>query len=139
MQARRFASLIIALLFLSSAWPVSAGGSAGADPVGLWDLARVIGGLLVVVLAIVATAFGLKRLKSLHAVHGSHIRIIDGMSVSTRDRIVLVEVDQQRVLLGVSPGRIQALHVFAPDADPQSSFAEMVERADVPLAGGVAR
>ena len=44
----------------------------------------------------VATAAGLKRLKSLHAAHGGHMKIIDGISVGTRDRIVLLEVERQR-------------------------------------------
>lgn len=131
-------STIVALL-LGAASPLAAVEVMQADPVGLWDLARVIGGLFVVVLAIVATAVVLKRLKSLHAVHGSHIKIIDGVSVGARDRIVLLEVDHRRVLLGVSPGRIQALHVFAAEAGAQPSFADMVERAGAPAAGGQVR
>jgi len=116
--------------------PASAAASTHTEPVGFWELAKVSGGLLVVVAAIVATAAVIKRLKSMHAAHGSHIKIIDGVSVSTRDRVVLLEVDQQRVLLGVSPGRIQALHVFGADAVSQPSFVEMVEQAKAPIAGG---
>ncbi len=104
------------------------------DPVGVWELLKVSAGLLVVVAAIVATAAVLRRLKSMHAANGTHMKIIDGMSVSARERVVLLEVGQQRVLLGVSPGRIATLHVFAADAQPP--FVEMVERAAAPQQGG---
>ncbi len=100
------------------------------EPIGVWELLKVSAGLLVVVAAIVATAAVLRRLKSMHAANGKHMKIIDGMSVSARERVVLLEVDQQRVLLGVSPGRISTLHVFAADAQPP--FVEMVERAAPP-------
>lgn len=97
------------------------------DPLGGWQIAKVSAGLLVVVAAIVATAAGLKRLKSLHAAHGSHMKIIDGISVSTRDRIVLLEVDEQRLLVGISPGRIERLHVFERPQTP--GFDELVRQA----------
>lgn len=135
---RRFQELA-GLALLCVGLPVWAVEPMQSEPVGYWELVKVSGGLLVVVAAIVATAAVIKRLKSMHAAHGSHIKIIDGVSVSTRDRVVLLEVDQQRVLLGVSPGRIQALHVFGPDAAAQPSFVEIVEQAKTPLAGGQAQ
>ena len=96
-------------------------------PVGGWQIAKVAAALLLVVAAIVATAAGLKRLKSIQAAHGSHMRIIDGISVSTRDRIVLLEVDEQRLLVGISPGRIERLHVFERPHAP--GFDELVRQA----------
>lgn len=96
------------------------------DPVGGWQLLKVAASLLVVVVAIVATAAGLKRLKSLQAANGGRMKIVDGISVSTRDRIVLLEVDEQRLLVGISPGRIERLHVFErPHAAP---FEELVRQ-----------
>lgn len=97
------------------------------DPVGGWQLVKVSASLLVVVAAIVATAAGLKRLKSFQAAHGSHMKIIDGISVSTRDRIVLLEVDEQRLLVGISPGRIERLHVF--ERPRAAAFNELVRQA----------
>ena len=104
-----------------------------SEPIGVWELLKVSAGLLVVVAAIVATAAVLRRLKSMHAASGAHMKIIDGLSVSARERVVLLEVEQQRVLLGISPGRIQTLHVFT--AETQPPFVEMVERAAAPQRG----
>lgn len=119
-----------ALVAVVSASLCAAAGAAEpltVDPLGGWQIAKVTAGLLVVVAAIVATAAGLKRLKSLHAAHGSHMKIIDGISVSTRDRIVLLEVDEQRLLVGISPGRIERLHVFERSRTP--AFDELVRQA----------
>ena len=38
--------------------------------------------------------------------------MIDGMALSTRERIVLVQVGDTQVLLGVAPGRVEAVHVL---------------------------
>jgi flagellar protein FliO/FliZ len=38
--------------------------------------------------------------------------MIDGMALSTRERIVLVQVGDTQVLLGVAPGRVEAIHVL---------------------------
>ncbi|MGR9091362.1 MAG: flagellar biosynthetic protein FliO [Gammaproteobacteria bacterium] len=130
MIASRVASCHRALIAVINTSVCAAAGAAEpltVDPLGGWQIAKVSAGLLVVVAAIVATAAGLKRLKSLHAAHGSHMKIIDGISVSTRDRIVLLEVDEQRLLVGISPGRIERLHVFERPQVP--AFDELVRQA----------
>ncbi|MEM7543311.1 MAG: flagellar biosynthetic protein FliO [Pseudomonadota bacterium] len=42
--------------------------------------------------------------------------------MGTRDRLMLVEVDGQRLLLGVSGNGIQPLHVYAAPAENPASF-----------------
>jgi flagellar protein FliO/FliZ len=133
---RRHAPALASLLLVAASAPVAAIDTVFSEPVGLWELAKVTAGLLVVLVVIVATAAGLKRLKSLHAAHGSHIKIIDGVSVSTRDRVVLLEVDRRRVLLGISPSGIQQLHVFTSDAASEPSFVEVFNRTEPTIATG---
>lgn len=41
------------------------------------------------------------------------IQVLGGLPLGTRERLLLVEVDQVRLLLGITPNRIQALYVFA--------------------------
>ena len=52
-----------------------------------------------------------------------------------RERIVLLEVGETQLLIGVAPGRIQTLHVLASPVDvsqphnaPRSSFARHLAR-----------
>jgi flagellar protein FliO/FliZ len=112
---------------------VRAAETAAVEPIGIGEIARVSGGLLIVVVLIVATAAGLKRLKSLQVTAGAQLKIVDGVSISSRDRIVLLEVGGERIVLGVSPGRIQALHVLGTANGTRPGFADLVDRADADL------
>ena len=86
--------------------------AANADPVGLPQLAQVIGALLLVVIAIFALAALAQRVKRLQQGRGRILHVVDGIALGTRDRLVLVEVGGERLLLGITPGRIERLHVL---------------------------
>jgi flagellar protein FliO/FliZ len=73
---------------------------------------QFLAGLGVVVLCIVGLAWLLKRAGGLQASARGALRVIDGVALSTRERLVLVQVGEQQVLLGVAPGRVNAVHVL---------------------------
>ncbi|MEM7466967.1 MAG: flagellar biosynthetic protein FliO [Pseudomonadota bacterium] len=50
------------------------------------------------------------------------IRILDSVAIGARDKIVLIEVANQQILLGSTPGQIRPLHTFERPLD--GSFAE---------------
>lgn len=80
--------------------------------VDLTALLRLIIGLVIVVGAIVALAWFLRRLGGVgHNAHGQ-LRVLAGIAVGQRERVVLIQVGQQQLLLGVAPGRVQTLHVL---------------------------
>ena len=108
---------------------------APESPVNLSDLAKVSFGLVIVVVLIVALAAVLKRVKSVQTRNGKHIQILDALSLGTRDRIVLVEVDDTRVLVGVSPGQIHALHAFGIGQEAEKSFTKLLRDSDRDLKG----
>ncbi len=94
---------------------------------------------LAAVLALVgAAAWLLKLLSSRIARTGSGpIRIISGTSVGQRERVVLVEVANTWLLVGVAPGQVRTLHVMpklesntAPEAPgaPDASFVAWLRR-----------
>lgn len=86
-----------------------------------------IGQTLVVLAAIVAALFALgylaRRVPGLAARTGTRgaLKLVDALSLGARERIVLVEVDGERLVLGVSPGRIERLHVSAAGAVPAAT------------------
>lgn len=90
--------------------------AANSAPVGLGQAAQVIVGLVLVLGMIVAAAWGARRLQAIRPQGKGHIRIVEGLAVGTRDKLLLIEVDGQRVLLGMSPGRIATLHTFTDDS-----------------------
>ncbi|MCX7142648.1 MAG: flagellar biosynthetic protein FliO [Proteobacteria bacterium] len=68
---------------------------------------------LVVVLALVGgAAWLLKRLSALPGTGAGMIRVIGAAAVGQRERVVLVEVGETWLLLGVAPGQVRGLHTM---------------------------
>ncbi len=74
------------------------------------NILNVILGLVVVLAIIYVLAFGLKRFGTLPGRSGHSIRVISGINLSQRDKVILIQVGEEQLLLGVSPGRINLLH-----------------------------
>lgn len=70
-------------------------------------LALLIGGLKL-----------LKRLQGTHASQPGALRVISAASVGPRERVVLVAVGKQVLVLGVAPGRVAALHTLPAEELP---------------------
>jgi flagellar protein FliO/FliZ len=107
---------------------------AAMEPLSSPYLAKLTGGLLLVVVIIFGLAWLMKKFNfSQHSQNGL-IRIIAGLPLGTRDRIVLLQVGEEQILLGLSPGRIQKLHTLSiPVIDdqkqvPSSAFAQKIDR-----------
>jgi len=91
----------------SGAWSGSGGGVVDAA-----YLAQLIVGLFVVVAAIVVLAFVMRRMTGAQAALGRELRIVGGISLGAREKLVLVQVGDTQLLVGVAPGRVQTLHVL---------------------------
>ena len=94
------------------------------------SLFQLLFGLIVVLIAIGITALLLRRLGRLPQGAGA-MRVIAGLSLGARERAVLIQVGDKQILLGVAPGRVQALHVMerpvdtgAPGPGMAGGFAE---------------
>lgn len=85
---------------------------APGEPLGVGNLLQFTVSLLLVLAAIVATAWLLRRFGRLQASANGAMRVIGGLSVGPRERVILVQVGKQQLLLGVAPGRVQMLHVL---------------------------
>lgn len=100
-------------------------------------LGEVMLGLLAVVAAIVATAWIGRRVLRLQPGMDSRLRLVGGLSLGPRERIVLVQAGDTQLLVGVAPGRVQTLHVLdqplaaVPEeraVSPAAPFARILER-----------
>jgi len=87
-------------------------GSIATDPMSGGYLMQLILGLLVVVLCIVALAWFAKKMNRFNSITDDSLKIISGISMGSRERIVLLQVGDEQLLVGVSPGRINKLHVL---------------------------
>jgi flagellar protein FliO/FliZ len=68
--------------------------------------------MLLVLGLIVAIAWVLKRSARFQTAAGGGLRILGGLSMGTRERVVLLQVGETQLLVGVAPGRVQTLHVL---------------------------
>ena len=104
------------------------------DPMSGSYLFQLILGLIVVLICILALAWFAKRMNRLQSSTGGMLKVIGGLSMGSRERVVLIQVGSEQLLLGVSPGRVNTLHVLEKkleDADVSSekTFASSLSAA----------
>ena len=103
----------------------AAGSGAGSRLDLTTQLLQITGALAVVIVIILAAAMLLRRLSPVSA-GNKNLRVLASLSVGQRERVVVLQVGDRQVLIGVSPGRVQTLHVF----DEPLSFESRGERSD---------
>jgi len=121
---------------------VAAEGKAGAakgvamEPVSMGNLMQLVIALVVVLLAIAGVGWMVRRLGRFPSGTSAMLKVLGGLTVGQRERIVLLQVGEKQLLVGVAPGRIQTLHVLdepLPAADsgtaPMKSFSERLSAA----------
>ncbi|MGL4318591.1 MAG: flagellar biosynthetic protein FliO [Pseudomonas sp.] len=83
---------------------------AGSDIGG--QLVQLLFGLLLVVGLIFALAWVLRRVQQITPRGGQVIKLVASQALGPRDRLLLVQVGGEQILLGISAGRIAPLHVL---------------------------
>lgn len=107
------------LAFFIFYWPLELLAQTGKvevvamDPVSPAYLVKLTIGLLLVVALIFFFAWLMKRLNLTQQSQTGLLRIVAGLPVGTRDRIVVLQVGEEQILLGLSPGRMQKLHTLS--------------------------
>lgn len=106
--------------------------SGAQDPMAMTSLWQLTLGMLAVLALIVALAWVVKRTGRLQMAAGGGLRILGGLSMGTRERVVLIQAGETQLLLGVAPGRVQTLHVLDKPLTTQAAaapgFAEQLGR-----------
>jgi flagellar protein FliO/FliZ len=109
----------------SSAGQVMAGSGSLTSQLG-----QMLLGLLLVIGLIFALAWLLRRVQRIGPRGAQVIKLLASQALGPRDRLVLVQVGSEQILLGLSAGRITPLHVLKepvhlPDSEPASTeFAQ---------------
>ena len=96
-----------------------AGTGVPLDPISSPYLVKLTGGLILVVLVIFVLAWLVKKFNLNQQSANGLIRIIAGLSIGTRDRILLLQVGEEQILVGLTPGRIEKLHTLAQPLEAQ--------------------
>jgi flagellar protein FliO/FliZ len=79
---------------------------------GAGSLAQVTLSLVLVLGAVFAAAWLVRRLKTFGKFGSGPIEVVADISLGAKERAVLVQVGGKQLLLGVAPGRVSTLHVL---------------------------
>lgn len=73
-----------------------------------------IGGALTLIIALILAVAWLSRRSGIlpPAGHRGALKVVDSKSLGSRERVVVVEVEKQWLVLGVTPGQINHLHTL---------------------------
>ena len=94
------------------------------SPLSLGGLLQVLLGLAIVLAAVAGTAWLLRRFGPGQIGAGGVARIVGGLMVGPKERLVVVEIKNNWLVLGVAPGQVSTLYTMAKPEDA------------APLAGG---
>jgi flagellar protein FliO/FliZ len=76
------------------------------------SIVQIIFSLLLVLAAIVLVAWMLKRMNLAQQGTVGNLKVVGGVAIGQRERVVLVEIDDTWLVVGVGPGQIRTLHTL---------------------------
>jgi flagellar protein FliO/FliZ len=123
MAGAAFALAGSAALAAGEAAPVTGGGLATSELVGA--TLRMAAGLAVVLALLGAAAWASRRFRFTGRLRSGLIEVVSGISLGTREKVVLLKVGREQVLVGISPAGMRTLHVIPQPDSPD--FPAMME------------
>lgn len=107
--------------------------SKGIEPTSYFG--QILVSLAFIILVIFAGAWMLKRLGKVNGLVSKDMRVLGNMAVGQRERILLLQVGQEQLLIGVTSSRISLLHELKEPIEVQesvpmnSAFAQRLQEA----------
>jgi len=118
MNLRLVVSTLVCLSYQSSAMAASGTSNSGG-------ILKMVFGLAVVLAVMALISWGVKRFMPGVAGQQSAVRIVGGASVGSRERVVVLEIADRWIVVGVAPGQVNALaNLEAGAENPADQFVE---------------
>jgi flagellar protein FliO/FliZ len=114
----------------AGARPAQVGSALPPAPTSVGSLLQTILSLAFVIALLVGLAWLLKRFGPKTVTGGTTVKLVGALSVGARERILVVEVGEQWIVVGASPGRMNALATM-----PRQETADLDLAARPPLSG----
>lgn len=96
---------------------------AAQAPSAAGSLVQTILSLGFVIALLVGLAWLLKRFGPKHITGGTKVKLVGALSVGARERILVVEVGDQWIVVGASPGRMNALATMPRQESDEAELA----------------
>ena len=93
-------------------------------------LLQVIGSFVVVILLLVGVLVLLRRFNGVSSQMSGNMRVVSSVGVGQRERVVLLQVGEEQILVGIGPGNVRKIHAFdepvvEPSASTTPSFSDV--------------
>jgi flagellar protein FliO/FliZ len=93
-------------------------------------LLQVIGSFVVVILLLIGVLVLLRRFNGVSSQMSGNMRVVSSVGVGQRERVVLLQVGDEQILVGVGPGNVRKIHAFdepvvEPSASTTPSFSDV--------------
>jgi len=124
---------LLALLALMTLPAVAQEAVPAVSPSSLFTgdyLLQVIGSFVVVILLLVGVLVLLRRFNGVSSQMSGNMRVVSSVGVGQRERVVLLQVGEEQILVGVGPGNVRKIHAFdepvvEPSASTTPSFSDV--------------
>lgn len=91
--------------------------SSSSAVINISDYFKVLFGLIFVIGLFLACTFLFKRYGNSSITGRGQIRLVDGLHIGSRERLVLVELKDKQILLAITPGQINKLDTIITTVD----------------------
>ena len=122
-------SIILSLsVFVSLSVKAAEEKAMPVDPLSASSIANMVMGLGLVLLLIFLMAWVVKRMGGMQLSGSQKIKLLSGLSLGAREKVILIQVENKRLVLGVAQGQVSTLHVLDgeyennDDADEKPDF-----------------
>lgn len=102
----------LVLLTPSVSIGVTSDKATAAKTIATGDLLNWSVGLVIVLCLFFLLAWVVKKLSGGSVAGSGQMQVLGGISLGMREKIVLLKVGNQQLILGVSPGHIEKLHIL---------------------------
>lgn len=83
--------------------------ASNASAINMTDYFKVLLGLVFVIALFLGSTFLFKRYGNASMTGRGQIRLVDGLHLGNRERLVLVELNNKQILLSITPGQVNKL------------------------------
>jgi len=103
------------------------------------ELLRVILSLVAIIAMILVAGWFTRRMQARSRPGGRRIHCVESFAVGARERLLLLDADGKRLLIGMGPGGMRTLHVYDGAAPADAAPASAIEPAKPAFAELLAR
>ncbi len=129
--------LLLGLASTAHGAPAPAAAPPVITPAG--SILQMLTGLVIVLLLLAGVVWMLRRMGTLRQQGPGAMRVLGAVAVGQRERVVLIEVAQTWLFVGVAPGSVNALHSMPKSAELPTHSSMPLPQSGSPFASWLQR